>query len=657
MKSCLIAPILLMVTISVMAQRPDIVFEDWTGRPSLHAIPERYRKESAIILLDNRKVEYVDGKNDLAGEYRTLHRIVRLNDDNGIESFNKIYLGVSDTSEIVDLHARTILPGGKVIDIDRRNIKDVQEEDGSKYKIFAMEGLEKGCEIEYTYTTKRDMSYFGREVMQGPFPIIDARLQVICPKRLLFQLKGYNCTAPVADSDLDVKRVFSVLLQDIPGADDEKYATYNADLQRVEYRLSYNSVHEEGKARLNTWEALAKRIHEVYESYTDKDLKAAAAMIGPNGWDRLSSEESKIMAVENYVKKQFTTREDIDMQNAGNIEWVIKNKIASHAGMIRLFSVIFDRLGIDNQIVLTCSRDEAVIDKSFENWSNASQFLFYFPSSKKFMAPTLLYVRYPWIDPYWEGADALFCKTTTIGTYTTALATIKRVPTSDDSLNFSRLDARLQLNPGLDTLLIDLKQSYGGYLAGNYREAFTLANADEQHNFLKEMIKATTNSERVVSSKIENSGLENYNENKPFVLSATVKSSEMLESAGNKILVKIGNIIGPQVEMYQEKARLFPIQLPFAHSYERSVNFVIPDGYQVKNPDDLVIRHEYKTDGETEVTVGFTSDYKIEGNVIHIHILEVYKRIFYPLSEYDNFKKVINSAADFNKVVMVLEKK
>jgi hypothetical protein len=36
--------------------------------------------------------------------------------------------------------------------------------------------------------------------------------------------------------------------------------------------------------------------------------------------------------------------------------------------------------------------------------------------------------------------------------------------------------------------------------------------------------------------------------------------------------------------------------------------------------------------------------------------MEQYRRIIYPLAEYEDFKKVINASADFNKIVLVLEK-
>jgi len=636
------------------AAQPPITLEQWDPKPVMHSVDARYAGESAVILLDERRMEYVDeGKGDMS-LYRSLHRIVRVNDDQGIEAFNKVYLGVSDNSDIVDIKARTILPGGKIIEIDRKNIKDLKEEDGNLYKIFAMEGLEKGCEVEYYYTFKRSATFFGREQIQNGFPVLSARLEVITPERLRFELKGYNCQISGEDTVLNGKRIASATLRDIRGAEKEKYAAYGANLERIEYKLCYNSAVSDGKVRLFTWNELAKRIYDMDATFTEGETKRTEELLRHNGWDKLGGEPEKIVTVENYLKKKFATRDDINDDNAENLEWILKNGIAGSRGILRLYLALFKELGVESEVVLTCDRNDAVIDRAFENWNSASEFLLFFPAEKKFLAPTEPGARYPWIDPYWGAHDALFCKTTTIGTFTTAIAEIKPVQLEDYSENYSRIDATLQLNPGMDTLLVDMKQRYAGYNAFGYREGFMLSNAEEQHQFLKDLVKFGTNSENIVSSKIENADFESYGENKPFTLQATVKASELLENAGNKVLVKIGEIIGPQTEMYQEKPRQFPIMLAFPHSLERTIELVIPDGYTVKNPDDLTIHGDYTENGQ--VTMGFSSEYKLEGNRLKVHVMEQYRRVSYPLAEYEDFKKVINASADFNKIVLVLEK-
>jgi hypothetical protein len=120
-------------------------------------------------------------------------------------------------------------------------------------------------------------------------------------------------------------------------------------------------------------------------------------------------------------------------------------------------------------------------------------------------------------------------------------------------------------------------------------------------------------------------------------------------------LLKIGDIIGRQVEMYQEKPRQLPIELPYPHVLDRKITIYIPDGYTVKNPNDLNFDVTYK-DGDV-VTLGFVSNYTVKGNEIDLNIHETYRNVLYPLSQLAIFQKVINASADFNKVVLVLEKK
>src|SRR5918993_2649330 len=240
MKSFLLSAFLVVTMMTVFGQDATFIKEKWSEKPVLHAIDPKMKSGSAIIVLDKRRVEYVDEKSGELAVYRTLHRIVQVNDDHGIESFNKVYLGVSDNSEIADIRARTVLPGGKIIEIDKSNIKDQKEEDGSTYKIFALEGLEKGCQIEFYYTYKRNASYFGKEILQGRYPVLNAQVEIVSPERLSFETKDYNGVAVRTDSLIGGKQIIYISRQGLPGVEQEKYSYHTSNLQRVEYKLSYN---------------------------------------------------------------------------------------------------------------------------------------------------------------------------------------------------------------------------------------------------------------------------------------------------------------------------------------------------------------------------------------------------------------------------------
>jgi hypothetical protein len=106
--------------------------------------------------------------------------------------------------------------------------------------------------------------------------------------------------------------------------------------------------------------------------------------------------------------------------------------------------------------------------------------------------------------------------------------------------------------------------------------------------------------------------------------------------------------------MYQERQRQMPAEMPFPHQEFRTITLHIPDGYTIKNVKDLNFNVSYPS-GDSP-TMSFTSDYSLNGSILVVHIKELYRSLVYPLSQFEDFKKVINTSADFNKVVLVLEK-
>jgi hypothetical protein len=643
----------LMAAQSICAQTTaPIVKESWTDKPAITPLDPKYAKEAAIILFDRRRVEYTDETKDDVTEYYTMHRLVHIVDDRGLEGFNKIYLPITENADVVDVRARAILTNGKTIELDKSNIKEITDKDGTTYKIFAMDGLEKGCEVEYYYTIKRSTSYFGRESVQETVPILESAIQIITPKRLRFELKSYNFTATSTDTVAGDKRILNCVVKNTEGADEEKYAYQEANLKRIEYKLSYNDSGSKGE-RLFTWNELAKRIFDIYSSNSEKEIKAVAALVEQNGWGKLSDEKQKITAVENYVKKTFAYDEQIKSEDGNMVANILQNKNTGTVGVMRLYSLIFQDIGVNYQFVLTGDRQRLLIDRSFENWNNCDYPVFYFPVENKFMAPTRPDYRYPWIIPLWGGTNGLYCKTTTLGTLTTAIAEVKPIPLEDYTKSFEDIDSKLELNATQDSLTIDEKQIYAGYAATVYRAAFTFSNDEQKKDMVKELTKMFASSENILSSEVLNPELDKSDV--PMVLHTKTKSGELIEQAGNKLLLKIGMAIGPQVEMYQDKPRQEPVDMDYPHIEERHVDFVIPAGYTISNPGDLNISETYVENGT--LTMGFVSDYTVKGNLLSVHIMEQYKRTTYPLSQFQQFKKIINASADFNKVVLVLEKK
>ena len=652
MKSFLCCCIAISIAVTALSQTSSYTKVTWDAKPAIHTITEKFRDDAAVFVMEKRRSEFVIEKDGFY-MYKTTHRIVHVNNDQGIESFNRVYLPFDEGLDMVDVKARTILPNGKIIELDKTNIKDYKDDDGRTYKIFALEGLEKGCEVEYYYTQKKYPDFFGKDVFSFKLPVMRADFELITPQHLVFECKSYNKFPEGRDTVIDEKRYIDIVDTNIPAAEDEKYTMYRANLRRVEYKLCYNLA-KNAKERLFTWNEMAKKAFTIYTTITDKESKKVNDLLSDIGINASQPEKDKIMMIENYLKKNFVPREDAVAEDEDLIK-VIKNKVASNKSYNRLFCALFDKANISYQLVLVGNREDYGIDKNFENWDNAENFLFYFPTQKKYLAPTEIVMRYPWIPPNWAGTNGMFCKVTTLGDFKTALAEIKPVALEDYEKNFVNMDMSIEFAKDFDSLLMTVKHSYGGYAVPGYKAPFAFLPADEQTKFLKDLVKAGTNSENIINSSFENKELEQKDPYKPFVINASVRSAGLVEKAGNKIILKIGEMIGEQVQMYDEKPRQSPVELEFPHALIRHIDFEIPEGYTVKNLNDLNMDVSHKENDV--VTMGFVSNYIQAGNKVKVTIHEDYRNIYYPIEQYETFKKVINASADFNKVVLVLEKK
>ena len=65
---------------------------------------------------------------------------------------------------------------------------------------------------------------------------------------------------------------------------------------------------------------------------------------------------------------------------------------------------------------------------------------------------------------------------------------------------------------------------------------------------------------------------------------------------------------------------------------------------------------DFKTDVNGKTEAAFNSKFVKENEEITVENTEFYNIINYPLSTFESYKAVINAAADFNKIVIIVTK-
>ena len=79
--------------------------------------------------------------------------------------------------------------------------------------------------------------------------------------------------------------------------------------------------------------------------------------------------------------------------------------------------------------------------------------------------------------------------------------------------------------------------------------------------------------------------------------------------------------------MYQEEERKLPVENEFNRIYTRNIQFEIPEGFTVRNLDDLKAEIFHEENGEK--SMGFSSNYERDGNQVNVFVKEFYKQLDY----------------------------
>ena len=627
---------------------------DWEFKPVFEEVKISEEGQNAVILKDFKAIEFFfDEEYNALLQLYTVHSKIQVNTHEAVEMYNKHYMPMNRVLGIEDLRVRVITKED-VKEIDAADLKDYEGEDNySSYKYFAIEGVEIGSQIEYIYTFKMmPQLEGGREFFQTDEIKLNTEFHLYCEDNMFFNTKSYNGFNNLKlDTTISGKNHYYTNLEKIEPLKPELYAPYNNSLMRVEYKLDHIKPAEQVK--LNTYDQLANQLNQyLTANISKKDIKSLKKLSQQLNLDALKDLE-KVRRIEDYFKRNMTisdqSNEDLEV-----LETILEKLVASERGIIKMYVAIFDLNNINYQYGLTSDRTRVAMDPDFDSYSFLENYIFYFPDQNKYMAPTEALFRVGFIPFTWSNNYGLFIKNVKIGEITTGIGEVKFIEPLPYKLNEDILDIKMKFEGDFDALNIDITRTLSGYNATFIQPIFELIPEAETKLVVNELLNLSGMDFELKDYELIDVSLDSFYL-KPFKIhgKATTKSS-YYDKAGYRYLFKIGEVIGEQVEMYQEEKRKLPVENEFNRNYERKIQFEIPEGYRIRNLDDLKMNIFYDENGTK--SMGFSSDYLVEGSQISVFIKEYYKQLDYPVEDFDQFRKIINAAADFNKKVLILEK-
>lgn len=640
--------------LSLHSQAQDYSFKDyhWEDKNTAIKIPEQYKSESEVVLFRNTKIELsVKGKE--VGQYYMIHEKKYINSDEAIERNNRVYIPFNMDESVIETKLRVILKDGKVLLFDKKDIKvETDQEKGLKYNYFAITGLDKGSVIEKIFILLENPDLDGKTIkFQSEIPIVHNEFQLISPKHLKFKTKCYNGLAePVKTVATDtLKNILTISADNIAGIDDdEKYSNRDVKLKLFRYKLDEN--YYSGAKNINSYAKFTSNFFDRINPPLDKkQLKIVEDFCSQI--PKSNDPQEQIWNIENKIKKS------INFNKYGNsfetIGEVLKAKQANKVDMLRVYLAVLKQFNIESKVVLASNRYEIPFDKDFESYENLDEILLYFPSLKKYLTPTEVEYRIPFFPDNLGSNNGLFITQKIFGGVAMGICDVAFIELPSAEVTKDFMDITVDFTDDVENPKVSTDLTFGGYSGINFQPVKDFASAEQYQAFLKSIADNYTLDAEYTSLKTENDGLD-FVGKKPYKMNITFNGKELIQNAGGNYLFSVGKLIGSQMELYQENKRVLPVEIDHPHSYVRTIKIKLPKGMKAKNLEKFAM--DFKTDIENKTEAGFVSTYNEKDGEITINNSEYYNIVNYPLDKFTEYKNVINAAADFNKIVIILIK-
>lgn len=626
----------IVLLVSVQSFSQEIKSYTWDENPTFAEIPEEYKNQPAVVLFDKRWIHTRVGDYAYAS-FSMNHFAIKINKVEEINKYNKIKAQDNGhTRDVRDFHARVIKPNGEIKILPEDKIIQTESD---KVKSIVFEGVEAGDILEYYFIIKENPSSYGVEVFQKEIPVLYSEFTTT-KDGVYFQ----TFASPEFESNyIDNKNVLKAI--NIPPYKEESNARNIKNLVKLIYM-----VHSPQMDTYSWGTFLPQNFKKPsFQFFNKNQVRDFIEKLNVG----TGTTDEKLIKIDEYIKTNFDfvgrgeTAKKITDLNDG------KQKLSAN-DVFDLYGFTLKELNIPYEVTIGMSRFIGEVDYNKFVVPLSHEFMYYIPETNKYLSPYEKYLcyGYPMYEVQASKGKKYSPSSKEIGDMTFPVAPAEF--TVNESLN------TVSLSDDLATATIEKTYSHTGYDGQLFRNLIKYLKENEDEKKLAEYIKKNLFGSdldlKVNNYTIENQEFKFNYSNTPFIIKATAEAKESLtETAGNLVLVNLGKLLGKQNNLYQETERKWDVDINYAKTYKHKIIFNIPKGYEVESFKDLEI--DKKMGGDETKNCSFKSTVKTDGNQLIVEVFEIYKSINYPKESYQEYRNVINAAADFAKASVVLRPK
>ena len=637
---------------------------NWSEKPVNIQEMDSSFQESSIGFLNKYIVEFKEVNDSIDNSFEkflTRHTIIKILDSVGAEYHKIIYIPMYNSDYLVDLKLRTIDSTGLVVNFDNSNLTELDNKEFNKnFKIYQLPELQKNSTIECIYTTKERNEIHGSQILQEEY--FNAKTEfILIPNNFKSKVKPYNTNEVFNLELMDNIKVKKITINNLNSIDNEEYSTLQANRVNVSYQCY---ISDKVTSQSEFWENINESIYPIaFPKKYSKELielneiilnefKLTKSNAEPQN-KYLSKTFKKINIIDNYIKNNFIVQENGNA-DLSRLDYILKNKKGSNIGIVQLYSSLLLYNNIDYELLITSNRYFNRFDPDFFNPDNLREILFYIPEIKKYIIPDKQEYRVGEAPFNVLGNYGIYIDKNKDYYFSTIIENDKKYSTINRTIN---VDFKK-----MKEAVISETQEFTGHWAITNRAMLNLSNNLTSDEFKDYLTTSGIKGKKIIEYSIINKDIYQPIYNNPFIVKSIISAESVLISNNKtskkktkRYTFKLGSVIGTQSELYSNNKRINPIEIRYPNYYDYKISVKIPRGYKVEGIENININENYISNGE--IIAKFESRYVIEGNKLNISIEEFYKSLNYSKSKYNDFRKVINAAADFNKLDIVFIRK
>ena len=599
-----------------------------------------------IGLFSKHYIEYYESKfSDEIFIYET-HHFKSIINNNIDEINNEIIIPKLNILEVSDVKAK-IISNESIKLYDFQSIKSFKDDSLSNdnFIVYELPEIRQNDIIEVMYTVKKNYNFNGSKNIQESYPILSADF-ILIQDNLTSNIKVYNAkNYKIKDTLISGKNAKFINFSKIKESINEQYATPIANKLKV----SYQCYSEQDNSTQNEyWGNLVTNVSELF--FPKSINKKAEELLKEikNGYVTIPWNELKIAnSIDTYIKKNFIISDKKD-QKLNNIDHILEQKESNDFSIIQVYTQLLKLAEIEYEIAISCNRFYLKFDPDFFDPNQLREFLIYIPKSNVYISPNRIEYRATEAPDDLTGNYAMFIDKNLDYYFSEIIL---------ENKGFSEInkDIKINISRNLKKSIINEKRYFTGYW-GILNRNYVFLSENEKTDFLIDYFTISgLNDKKIIKYQINNYDIDYNFKNEPLEITSKLETKDLISRVMGKILLNVGKVIGLQSNLFKEVERVNPIEINFPNEYSYEIEFLIPKGYKVLTIDNLIKDRKYiSVDGN--VTAQFKSSANIVNNKLTIKISEYYKSFKYEKNRYNEFRDVINTAAEFYESNIELEK-